>query len=84
MTWKHSSQRWVSRWDVYLQINDDQIHWFSIINSLVVLIFLTGMVAMIMMRILHKDLTRYNEVDQSEEAREVREETGAVLWDHSC
>lgn len=79
VTWKHSSQRWVSRWDVYLQINDDQIHWFSIINSLVVLIFLTGMVAMIMMRILHKDLTRYNEVDQSEEAREVREETGWKL-----
>jgi len=32
-----------------------------------------------MMRILHKDLTRYNEVDQSEEAREVREETGWKL-----
>jgi len=37
------------------------------------------MVAMIMMRILHKDLTRYNELDQSEEAREVREETGWKL-----
>jgi len=79
ITWKLSNQRWVSRWDVYLQIADDQIHWFSIINSLVVLVFLTGMVAMIMMRILHKDLTRYNELDQSEEAREVREETGWKL-----
>jgi len=77
--WKESDKKWVSRWDVYLNVADDQIHWFSIINSLVVLIFLTGMVAMIMLRILHRDLTRYNELDQSEEMREVREETGWKL-----
>ena len=31
-----------------------QIHWFSIINSLMIVLFLTGMVAMIMMRTLHR------------------------------
>ena len=25
VTWKLSNQRWVSRWDVYLQIADDQV-----------------------------------------------------------
>jgi len=31
-------------------MTDDQIHWFSIINSLMIVLFLSGMVAMIMMR----------------------------------
>jgi len=53
------------RWDVYLQMNeiqDDKIHWFSIINSLVIVVFLTGIVGIIMTRILRKDFARYNEV----------------------
>jgi hypothetical protein len=28
-----SDIRWASRWDTYLLMMDDQIHWFSIINS---------------------------------------------------
>ncbi len=82
VVWVHSDVKWASRWDVYLQMQwqDDEIHWFSIVNSSVILLFLTGMVAMIMLRILRRDLYRYNEVDQSEEAREeAREETGWKL-----
>lgn len=37
---------------------------FSIMNSLVIVLFLSGMVAMIMLRTLHKDIARYNQVDQ--------------------
>jgi transmembrane 9 superfamily protein 2/4 len=80
--WVHSDVKWASRWDVYLQMQwqDDEIHWFSIVNSSVILLFLSGMVAMIMLRILRKDLYRYNQLDQSEEAREeAREETGWKL-----
>ncbi|GJQ70634.1 hypothetical protein Trydic_g23024 [Trypoxylus dichotomus] len=40
--WKHSKISWASRWDTYLAMNDVQIHWFSIINSLVVIFFLSG------------------------------------------
>jgi transmembrane 9 superfamily protein 2/4 len=29
---------------------DDQIHWFSIINSVVIVVFLTGIVGLIMAR----------------------------------
>ena len=39
---KPSDIKWASRWDTYLQMTDDQIHWFSIINSLMIVLFLTG------------------------------------------
>ena len=39
-------------------------------NSLVIVLFLSGMVAMITIRSLHKDIARYNSVEKSEEAQE--------------
>eukprot|EP01104_Vermistella_antarctica_P012731 TRINITY_DN3740_c0_g1_i1.p1 TRINITY_DN3740_c0_g1~~TRINITY_DN3740_c0_g1_i1.p1 ORF type:complete len:450 (+),score=112.57 TRINITY_DN3740_c0_g1_i1:206-1555(+) len=74
--WQWSQTRWASRWDVYLLMTDDQIHWFSIVNSLMIVLFLTGMVAMIMMRTLHADLRRYHEMESMEEAQD---ETGWKL-----
>jgi transmembrane 9 superfamily protein 2/4 len=56
----HSDIRWASRWDTYLLMTDTQIHWFSIVNSLVIVLFLSGMVALIMMRTLHADIAAYN------------------------
>ncbi|KAJ8310871.1 LOW QUALITY PROTEIN: hypothetical protein KUTeg_012736 [Tegillarca granosa] len=41
-----------------------------IMNSLVIVLFLSGMVAMIMLRTLHKDIARYNQMDNSEDAQE--------------
>jgi len=40
--WRKSDVSWASRWDIYLGMSDVQIHWFSIINSLVVVFFLSG------------------------------------------
>lgn len=40
--WGESDISWASRWDIYLGMKDVQIHWFSIINSVVVLFFLSG------------------------------------------
>ncbi len=71
-----SQIRWASRWDTYLLMTDDQIHWFSIINSLMIVLFLSGMVAMIMMRTLHRDISNYNQLETVEEAQE---ETGWKL-----
>jgi len=52
---------WASRWDVFFNRQpEDPIHWFSIINSLMIVLFLSGMVAMILMRTLHRDIARYN------------------------
>jgi len=74
--WVENTQvSWSDRWDRYLKNTDPQIHWFSIINSLMIVLFLTGMVAMIMMRTLHADFRRYNQMNPEEEA----EETGWKL-----
>ena len=51
-------------------MTDTQIHWFSIVNSLLILIFLTGMVAMIIMRTLHADFRRFREMNSQEESQE--------------
>ncbi|OMO70796.1 hypothetical protein CCACVL1_18656 [Corchorus capsularis] len=76
VTFKESDIKWASRWDTYLLMNDDQIHWFSIINSLMIVLFLSGMVAMIMMRTLYKDIANYNQLETQDEAQE---ETGWKL-----
>jgi len=76
--WEQSPVKWASRWDAYFKMQDPQIHWFSIMNSFMIVLFLTGMVAMILMRALHKDFRRYNQHD--EEALEAQqEETGWKL-----
>jgi transmembrane 9 superfamily protein 2/4 len=39
---QESQIKWASRWDTYLTMSDVQIHWFSIVNSVVVVFFLSG------------------------------------------
>ncbi|CAA0401883.1 putative nonaspanin (TM9SF), MFS transporter superfamily [Arabidopsis thaliana] len=73
---QESEVKWASRWDTYLLMSDNQIHWFSIVNSLMIVLFLSGMVAMIMLRTLYRDISRYNELETQEEAQE---ETGWKL-----
>lgn len=34
--------RWASRWDLYLKMTDSKVHWFSIVNSFMIVLFLTG------------------------------------------
>jgi transmembrane 9 superfamily protein 2/4 len=80
--WVPSDIQWASRWDIYLSMGNlysDYVHWFSIMNSLIISVFLTGMVAMIMVRALRADINRYNRVLTEEEKVEEREETGWKL-----
>ena len=74
--WEQSDIRWASRWDVYLNMSDVQIHWFSIINSVVVVFFLSGIITMIIIRTLRRDIARYN---TDEDLEESIEETGWKL-----
>ncbi|KAI9674194.1 MAG: hypothetical protein M1817_002012 [Caeruleum heppii] len=62
--WKESPTAWATRWDKYLHVFDPKIQWFSLINSAVIVVFLTGMVASILVRTLRKDIARYNRLDQ--------------------
>ncbi|KAF9890117.1 hypothetical protein FE257_006278 [Aspergillus nanangensis] len=61
--WRESSTPWATRWDKYLHVYDPKIHWFSLINSAVFVAFLVGMVSMILIRALKKDIARYNRLD---------------------
>jgi transmembrane 9 superfamily protein 2/4 len=75
--WVDSDLPWADRWDVYLIGSpDDDIHSFAIINSLMIVLFLTGAIATIMIRTLRKDIAGYNEMQTLEEAQE---ETGWKL-----
>jgi len=57
-------------------MTDSQIHWISIVNALMIIIFLTGMFGMIMLRNLHRDLVRYSSSDPDDPNQE---ETGWKL-----
>ncbi|KAE9980238.1 hypothetical protein BLS_008953 [Venturia inaequalis] len=61
--WKPSKTPFATRWDKYLHVYDPKIHWFSLINSAVIVCFLIGMVSTILIRTLHKDIARYNRLD---------------------
>ncbi|KAF8131697.1 hypothetical protein EV363DRAFT_1217485 [Boletus edulis] len=70
VTWDESDTPWATRWDNYLHIFDPRIHWFSIINSIVIVVFLCVMVAIILMRTVSRDISRYNAIDLSEDVQE--------------
>jgi len=62
--WRPSSTTFATRWDKLLHVFDPKIHWFSLINSAVIVCFLVGMVSTILIRALRKDIARYNRLDQ--------------------
>jgi len=77
VVFKPSPVRWSTRWDAYLNSSDDaQVHWFSILNSFMIVIFLSGLVGLIMIHTLRKDFQRY---ERGETMEEGQEETGWKL-----
>ena len=61
--WRESPTAWATRWDKYLHVFDPNVHWFSLITSAITVVFLSGLVGMILLRALKKDITRYNRLD---------------------
>ncbi|KRY52200.1 Transmembrane 9 superfamily member 3 [Trichinella britovi] len=59
--WKPSTVRFHDRFDKYLDANffKHRIHWFSLFNSFMMVIFLVTVVTFILMRTLRKDYARY-------------------------
>jgi hypothetical protein len=71
-----SDIRWPSRWDAYLKMEGARVHWFSILNSLMVIFFLAGIV---FLRTVRRDLTRYEELDKEAQAQMNEELSGWKL-----
>ena len=61
--WVKNDLRWADRWDVYLiGAPDDIVHYYSVVNSITLVLFMTLVVAMIMIRALRNDISGYNEL----------------------
>ncbi|GAA5956137.1 hypothetical protein JCM21900_002606 [Sporobolomyces salmonicolor] len=58
--WRESATPWATRWDLYLRVFSPRIHVLSLINSIVVALFLCLMVWMVLIRVLNRDISRYN------------------------
>lgn len=54
VVWEKSEIKWASRWDLYLTMPNASIHWFSIMNSLFILFFLSSLLTTIIIRTLRK------------------------------
>jgi len=80
VSWHKTEIPFEQRFDKYLDDNffEHQIHWFSIFNSFMMVIFLTGLVSMILMRTLRRDYARYSKDDDDleEDSRDVGDESG--------
>ncbi|KAM7269902.1 hypothetical protein ACFE04_029116 [Oxalis oulophora] len=74
-----SETRWPSRWDAYLKMEGARVHWFSILNSMMVIFFLAGIVFVIFLRTVRRDLTRYEELDKESQAQMNEELSGWKL-----
>jgi len=59
--WAETDQEFHSRFDKYLDkpFFKHHIHWFSIFNSFMMVLFLMGLVALILVRTLRKDFAKY-------------------------
>jgi len=79
VSWHKTDVSYSQRFEKYLDDNffEHQIHWFSIFNSFMMVIFLTGLVSMILMRTLRRDYARYSKDDDDvEDDRDVGDESG--------
>eukprot|EP01006_Ploeotia_vitrea_P022005 TRINITY_DN54419_c0_g1_i1.p1 TRINITY_DN54419_c0_g1~~TRINITY_DN54419_c0_g1_i1.p1 ORF type:complete len:615 (-),score=277.66 TRINITY_DN54419_c0_g1_i1:64-1860(-) len=81
--WKKTSVAFLDRMSLHQKsaIGDQEveIHWLSIINSFVLVLLLTSFLAIILMRVLRKDLAMYMDDDDEEAAAAEEEESGWKL-----
>ncbi|KAH6563595.1 hypothetical protein BASA61_006135 [Batrachochytrium salamandrivorans] len=62
--WQHDDTvDWPHRWDKYLTTRTTSIHWYSVANSIVILLLMTAAVAAAMMHTLSRDISFYNNYD---------------------
>jgi transmembrane 9 superfamily protein 3 len=67
--WEKTEDEFHSRFDRYLDHDffKHPIHWFSVFNSFMMVLFLMGLVALILLRTLKKDYARFGIVADMEE-----------------
>ena len=79
VSWVPTTQHFAARFNRYLDVDffEHQIHWFSIFNSFMMVLFLVGLVALILMRTLKSDLHKYRtHADEEDPLGDAPEDTG--------
>ncbi|PIA59057.1 hypothetical protein AQUCO_00400130v1 [Aquilegia coerulea] len=75
VSWNATSIDFVDRMDRYLRsslVPDTlQIHWYSIINSIVIVVLLAGLLSTLFIRNLRNDLLKYSNEDEEADKEEV-------------
>mmetsp|Transcript_60971 Transcript_60971/g.120026 ORF Transcript_60971/g.120026 Transcript_60971/m.120026 type:complete len:602 (-) Transcript_60971:135-1940(-) len=63
--WKETTKPFDNRFGRYLEYDffEHKIHWFSVFNSFMMVIFLCGLVSLILLRTLRNDFARYAKDD---------------------
>merc|ERR1719223_1316707 len=84
VVWQESEVAWSSRWDIYLtedHLVPAQVHWYSITNSILVVVFLSLLVVSMLVRNLRRDIAAYNALAAlaDEEKDEEQDESGWKL-----
>jgi hypothetical protein len=51
-----------SRWDHYLDLNEDNIHWYNLINYFVIILIISAIIVYIFLRSVKRDIDIYNTV----------------------
>jgi len=68
--WELTDEEFEARFDRYLEDKffEHQVHWFSIFNSAMMVVFLVAVVSMILMRTLKRDFQSRDDEDPEDEA----------------
>jgi transmembrane 9 superfamily protein 3 len=76
--WEPTSKTFENRFDRYLDFEffEHQIHWFYIMNSFMLVVFLCGIVVLILMRTLKNDYIRYAQEEEEMDIDRVTDESG--------
>ena len=78
VVFEESDVEWSTRWDIYMQTSktESRVHLVSVLNSTLVVILLSAIVAIILIRALKRDIAQFNDPEALEEER------GETGWKH--
>jgi len=76
--WEATDKPFAKRFERYLDNNffEHQIHWFSIFNSFMMVIFLCGLVSLILLRTLRNDYAKFTREEDELERDRLGEDSG--------
>ena len=75
VVWTPLDISWEDRWNNYLESTDGRVHWFSLVNSVIIVCLLSAIVFGIFVRALSLDINRYNDLEMDD----IQEEFGWKL-----